>query len=400
MCQRHVPCQATVNHPCEDRSPTLWLRVEDGASAMRQDDDEAGRLLLIPFAPGIGDMVMMEPLLRAVRRGLPEWQITMAAKEYAEDLLPPEGYQLVTPPYIVTEAPRPLRPIHRLVPQRLIAWAAEPALSLDLGPFERTINLFWVWESRIPFDRWWTPQWPLKEGVIHTVDLLASYLEEELEREIPREERRPRLRPGSEELSWAADHVAAGFPRPGKQAVALIPVASDALKWWEPRKWAEINDEMAAADWNTVLVAPHEHAHAQDVFSRCATKPLWPDLNLRQLIALLARMDLAIGVDTGPLHVASALGTPWIGLFGATNPDLIGPYDREHGVPLVARFPKAPSCDQCWLAFKNRDDRCLTLPGTGCATMVPVSDVLDAVESALTGTPLASAYSGGDTEGR
>lgn len=97
-----------------------------------------------------------------------------------------------------------------------------------------------------------------------------------------------------------------------------------------------------------------------------------------------------VGVDTGLLHAASPLGVPWVGLFGATNPDLIGPYDRSRGQALVAHFPKAPSCSRCWLAFKNRDDRCLTLPATGCTTMVPVSDVLDAVNAVSSGTPIAS----------
>src|SRR5512146_3019510 len=101
---------------------------------MKIGGDGAGRLLLIPFAPGIGDMVMMEPLLRAVLKHLPEWRTTMAAKEYATDVLQPGGYEIVTPSYFVTEPPGYFRPFHRFLPQRLIAWAAEPAMSLDFGP--------------------------------------------------------------------------------------------------------------------------------------------------------------------------------------------------------------------------------------------------------------------------
>ncbi len=357
---------------------------------MKIGGDGAGRLLLIPFAPGIGDMVMMEPLLRAVLKSLPEWQTTMAAKGYAADLLQPGSYEIVTPSYFVTEPPGYFRPFHRLLPQRIIAWAAEPAMSLDFGPFERVINLFWAWESRTPFDRWWTPQWPLLEGVVHAVDLLASYLEEELEALIPREERLPRLTVFDDAARWADGYLAGTEAGSRTRLAALIPVASDSLKWWEAGKWAEVNDQLAMNGWQTVLIAPPDHSHAQEMFDGCVTKPFWPRLTLRQLTAMLSRCSLAVGVDTGPLHIASALGLPWVGLFGATNPDLIGPYDRSQGRPIVARFPKAPSCAHCWLAFKNRDDRCLTLPATGCTTMLSVDDVLRAVDEVITGMLIAA----------
>ncbi|HEX9014777.1 MAG TPA: glycosyltransferase family 9 protein [Chloroflexota bacterium] len=356
---------------------------------MKLGDDGAQRLLLIPFAPGIGDMVLMEPLLRAVLQTMRSWRVTMVAKEYAAELLPAGDYEIVSPSYFVTEPSPALRPFHKLLPQRAVAWAAEPLISLDLGPFERVLNLFWAWESRTPFDRWWTPQWPPRQGVIHAVDLLAGYIEEELETEIPVGQRVPRITPTPEHAQWAAGSLAAGV-RPGGPVAAIVPVASDALKWWRPAKWARLNDQLARAGWRTILVAQHGHPHAEEIFFGCDSTPWWPDLSLGELTALLARCDLTIGVDTGPLHIAAALGVPWVGLFGATNPDLIGPYDRSRGRPVIARFPKAPSCDQCWLSFKNREDRCLTLPATGCTTLISVTEVMEAVESVSTGTAFAS----------
>lgn len=356
---------------------------------MKLGEDGAGRLLLIPFAPGIGDMVMMEPLLRAVVKRRPGWRITMPAKEYATDLFIPGGYELVSPSYFVTEPAAPLRPFHRLLPQRLVAWAAEPLMSLDLGPFETVVNLFWAWESRTPFNRWWTPQWPPIQGVVHAVDILASYLEEELSDEIPRDERVPRLQVFPEAAEWANAYLY-DVARHASRIVALVPVASDSLKWWEARKWAILNDRLAADGWQPVLVAPRDHPHAKAVYEKCKMKPLWPEMSLRQLIALVARSDMAVGVDTGPLHAASALGVPWVGIFGPTNPDLIGPYDRTRGRALVSRFPKRPTCSDCWLAFKNKADGCPTLPATGCATLLGIDEVMTAVQDVVSGTLIAS----------
>ncbi len=347
------------------------------------------RLLLIPFAPGIGDMVMMEPLVRAVVNLAPGWHVTMVAKEYAADLLPGGDYELVSPSHFIKEAPSRLRALHRWVPQRFIAWATEPAMNLDLGPFERTINLFLAWESQIPFGSWWTPSWPLQTGVQHTVDILADYLSKELGGDIPMSARVPHLQPFPEAAAWADDYLRTLNVR-DRPLAALVVSSENQLKWWDVRKWSSLNQELADAGWRTLLVAPREHLHAQEVYDACWTKPTWPRVDTRQLMALLSRSSVVVGVDTGPLHAASALGTPWVGIFGATNPGLIGPYDRSRGVALVARFPKSPSCKQCWLAFKSREDRCLTLPATGCTTMVPVSEVLSAVEKVSSGTPIAS----------
>ena len=356
---------------------------------MGPGEDRQRRLLLIPFAPGIGDMVMMEPLLRAVLASMPDWRVSMVAKEYTADLLPPRNYELVSSSYFISEAPAGLKAFHRLLPQKLIAWAAEPAMSMDLGPFERVINLFWVWESRTPFDRWWTPRWPLQTGVRHAIDLLADYLSGELGGEIAPAARVPHIQPFPEASAWARRYLET--PASADRPVATLVVSStDALKWWDVAKWAALNEELTESGWRTVLLATMGHSHATQVFQACRTKPAWPQVNLRQLVALLALSSLVVGVDTGPLHAAAALGVPWVGIFGATNPDLIGPYDRSRGRSVVARFPKVSSCARCWLAFKNRDDRCLTLPATGCTTAVPVSEILDAIAAVSSGTLIAS----------
>ncbi len=347
------------------------------------------RLLLIPFAPGIGDVVMMEPLLRAVCDHLPEWRVTLVAKEYGADLLQPGDYELTSPSYFVTEPPTRLRPLDRLIPRRFIAWAAEPAMALDLGPFERVINLFWVWESRIPFDRWWTPHWPPIEGVRHTVDLLAEHLETELGARIPEAERVPALAPFPEAEGWA-DRYLRRQRRTNRPLISLIVSAANPLKWWAVPEWARLNDSLAGLGYHTLLIAPQDHPHARQVYEACETKPLWPRVSLRQLTAILARSAAVVGIDTGPLHVAAALGIPWVGLYGASNPDLIGPYERERGRALVARFPKPDSCRQCWQAFKNREQGCLTLSTTGCTPLIPAGEVLETVLSIQGGTGYAS----------
>ncbi len=70
-----------------------------------------------------------------------------------------------------------------------------------------------------------------------------------------------------------------------------------------------------------------------------------------ELAAVVAKCDLLIGIDSGPMHVAAAMGTPVVGLFGPTDPSRTGPQGEGHEVifhrqacwrPCV--HPATPSC--------------------------------------------------------
>jgi ADP-heptose:LPS heptosyltransferase len=63
--------------------------------------------------------------------------------------------------------------------------------------------------------------------------------------------------------------------------------------------------------------------------------------NLRELVALLERADLVIANDSGPMHIAAALGRPLVTMFGPTNPNRTGPYGRLDSVVRV-EIPCSP----------------------------------------------------------
>jgi len=77
-----------------------------------------------------------------------------------------------------------------------------------------------------------------------------------------------------------------------------------------------------------------------------AADPLLYSGSLGPLMALLRNADCIVGGDTGPLHLAVALGTPAVALFGPTDPARNGPYhlDDSAGVPrrdIILRSPRA-----------------------------------------------------------
>ena len=81
--------------------------------------------------------------------------------------------------------------------------------------------------------------------------------------------------------------------------------------------------------------------------------------HLRQTIALLERAALVIGNDSGPVHIAAALGRPLVALYGPTNPLLTGPYGRDDAVlrqqlvcsPCLSRTCSHQSCLQ-WIGIE------------------------------------------------
>ncbi|MCC6848917.1 MAG: glycosyltransferase family 9 protein [Deltaproteobacteria bacterium] len=118
---------------------------------------------------------------------------------------------------------------------------------------------------------------------------------------------------------------------------------------WESRRWfadrcAGVIDGLAARGLAAVLVGGADvRALAAATVARAARPPL--DLtartSLRETYGILARARIAIGPDSGPMHLAAAAGTPVVSLWGATTPARSAPFGSQDLV-LVGRVPCAP----------------------------------------------------------
>jgi heptosyltransferase-1 len=91
--------------------------------------------------------------------------------------------------------------------------------------------------------------------------------------------------------------------------------------------------------------------------------------SLAELAGLLQKARLAVTTDTGPMHLAAALGTPVVALFGPTAPWRTGPFGAGHQVVRLAL-----ECSPC---FRRQ------CPESRCLTDLPVSAVQEAVEKIL-----------------
>jgi heptosyltransferase-2 len=137
---------------------------------------------------------------------------------------------------------------------------------------------------------------------------------------LPQEWPLPQLQVPDEELSaWKTRRGLSGDPRP---IVALCPGAVGAGKAWPPGHYADLASTLTrsgAAVW--VLGSPAERRIANGIVA--AAGPHARDLtgtDLRDAVLALASADTVVSNDSGLMHVAAALGTPTVAIFGPTSP--------------------------------------------------------------------------------
>ena len=114
---------------------------------------------------------------------------------------------------------------------------------------------------------------------------------------------------------------AADAPRGFEGRVALIPAAGRPEKEWPIERFKELAKRIGPKA--LVIWGPGERERAAQIGAELA-----PATNLRELARVLRDASVVIGGDTGPLHLAAALGTRVVGLYGPTNPKRNGPYGQ------------------------------------------------------------------------
>lgn len=172
-----------------------------------------------------------------------------------------------------------------------------------------------------------------------------------------------RLEPGSEARRTGDGALErAGVPAGDQPLIGLFPGAEfGPSKRWPVGHFIELSRSLRREAPNTrqvLLAGPDDVWVAVRIHEQ--TGKILPvvgaDLDLAGLAGLIARLDLLITNDSGPMHLAAALGVPCVALFGPTDPTLTAPWGDGHAVLYSDRW-----CSPC---FKRRcpllHHRCMT----------------------------------------
>ena len=155
--------------------------------------------------------------------------------------------------------------------------------------------------------------------------------------------------------------------------VAISPVALWETKLWEDEKFARLCDRIAEELKARVVFTGSDRGKLEHIQSlmKSSSINLGGNTTLRDLAYLYQLALLLITTDSGPMHIAAAMGTPVIALFGPTDPARTGPYGKGH-VVIREELP----CSPCFL--KKCDSK-------KCMRDITVEEVFQAVKEKLAG---------------
>jgi ADP-heptose:LPS heptosyltransferase len=155
------------------------------------------------------------------------------------------------------------------------------------------------------------------------------------------------LIPISEENKKKVDHLlGANHIRANDRFAAVNPVAFWDTKLWGNENFANLCDRIMKELHTPIVLTGTDLAALSEIQSlmKSPAVNLGGKTGLRDLACLYRRSSLLITTDSGPMHIAAAVGTPVIALFGPTNPSRTGPYGKNHTV-----IRKDLSCSPCFL---------------------------------------------------
>jgi len=161
--------------------------------------------------------------------------------------------------------------------------------------------------------------------------------------------------------------------------ICIHPGAGAPVKLWRNEAWAQVADTLAKLYRAKVILtgSSEESPLCRAIAEQMTTQPIVAagETSLGELAAILARCRLVIGVDSGPLHLAVALGTPTVHLFGPVDSRAFGPWgDPARHIVVTSEM----DCIPC-----NRlDYPPAELHQHPCVRNITVEQVLEAAERA------------------
>ena len=177
--------------------------------------------------------------------------------------------------------------------------------------------------------------------------------------------------------AWAR----AQWPTDAMRTLVISPCSSHQRRNWYADRYAAVADHAAAQGWRIVLCGGRsdlERRTADAIIGamRAPALDLVGKDTLKQLPALLARADLVMTPDSGPMHIANAMGTAVLGLHAASNPLRSGPYSSvrycvDRYDDAARRYRGKPASELKWGAKIEHD---------GVMALITVDDAIAAFE--------------------
>lgn len=356
---------------------------------MDRDPNSARRILIVRLG-ALGDVVHALPLLDALRRAHPQAQLGWLVEERNASVL--TGHPQLDRLFVF-----PRRELAQLVRRGRVVAAARQALrflrELRAARFEVSLDAqcnlrssLLAWLSGTPRRIGFAPPYTKERAHWLSTERVAVPRGGQLKLErnlallgplgVDGRGARPRL--AVPEPARAAARAFRAAQRAG-ELVALHPGVSGfgAIKQWAPERFAGVARRLAASRGARCVVTwgPGERTLAEQIAAASqGAACVAPETgSLLELAALYEVCDAVVGGDTGPIHLAAALGVPVVGLYGPKDPAIYAPWDGLRGRAATTVW-KHVHCSPCRL---RRCGNVICMPAIG------VEDVCAALARAL-----------------
>ena len=325
------------------------------------------KILVFSFS-FIGDAVLSTVVIQPLRAHFPDAHITFLVGSRAFDLL-------ATEPNIDATVIYDNR-------GKQVGWKGRLRLiqTLRLAKFDLVVNLRDSLTARCIGAKHWGMV--RGDGNRHAV---TRYLEVLQWQGIDTTDAHPHLQLTEEERTAAHRFLVEAGLASERPLIGIHPGGNWKYKLWDARNYAHVANALAKKLDAAILLfaGPNERELQNSVAEIMEIPPtLVKTENLRHLAALISACDVYIGNDTGPMHIAAAVDTPIVALFGSTNHHRSGPYGDKH---TVVQSGIDLGCNPCHPG--RHPGGC----GAGsCAVIagITVAQVLEAVEDYTSSTTI------------
>jgi heptosyltransferase I len=344
------------------------------------EKEKQSRVLVMRLS-AMGDILHALPAVTALREAHPEWRIGWAVEPRWKPLLATDGAATRGPAMPIVDRvhaiparrwaralfnPETLREVrqarHELREEKydvcvdiqgafrsglISRWARAKRLIGEDNPRESIARMFFS-------ERVKTHGVHVIEQAVEVMNAIAG---ESLPVRLP-------LLPVDPDAECQADMIAKPF-------VLINPGAGWGAKRWPTDRYGAVAERLCGAGYKVLVNAgPGEEALGNEIAAASSGAASVLQSSIAELLAVTRRAALVIGGDTGPLHLASALERPVIGIFGPTDPARNGPFGGRF---RVLRHPES-----------RRDHTRHSVPEAGLMTITP-DDVMNAATELLRG---------------
>ncbi len=337
---------------------------------------ESVRSILVMRLYFLGDVVLATPVLEALGRKFPDARLTVLVKQRGAAVLAANPYVDEVVLYDAVPDYHMPRSQWRLA-RRLRRSRFD--LAVDLSGNLQSSWLLWVVDPayRVGFNHAGFPRL-LDHRIPYVTDgSVVEHLLSAVEPLGATAEPVPRIYLTDAERVRVTDILAGAGIGCDEPFAALAPGANWEYRRWPAERHAELARRLVAEKGlRSILVGGAEDG---ELCARIADAPggsahsLAGELDIRELAATVERASVFVGSDSGPMHIAAAVGTPVVALFGPNTPDRFAPRGSASRV-IRHEYPCSP-CEQ---------KQCVR-PDDSCMSAITVDEVFEAAGSFITG---------------